>query len=711
MALSSRRGWGVIREGNEAMKKRALGTMILLVGWPLTGATPDLGQLADAMGARAGDAVVAARVGAALMLEDWMVPAAAPTNAAWLPGAVRGVPAMVLAPAPDGRREARFEGRAVRLVSLPEGAPMAEATLGGLPTAAAWHPSGAVLAVATPEGVEIRDGRTLGATGIRLVGATGPGMAFSADGMWLATGMREGGVGLWDWAEGRLAARGCPGVGRVEAVAFDGTGRWLRVGTMAGERVLDARGRGARDAWSGGLSPIAAAAFGPGGTTVVTVDSQGRVESMPWERPGKGTALLLASAPGAVSLDAKGEWVATVLGASKARLWNLGTGLPAGAWVTHPEVTRVAVGQGGGWLWTASGSSVRAVKPWVGQPVVVVSNEPVHAFVGNASGEWTVAIVGPTNAATGRVWKGDEPATEVARFPVVVPGPFDLDPTGTWVVTCRVQEGKAGRGLVQRLARTPDAPTDRPVIGPETPYDEARYAAGGRWLLARQAGVVTAWDAATGETRGKPIEGGVGTLAGVDVSPDGRWLRMEGAGGVVGLWSLESGESVAMVEPGARRGRQVNLPGARFSGDGGRVLVPDGRGGVRLVPLPPLAAAPGWLGEWARWVWGRTNAATGKEWDGLRRAVTEADARDPWTAWGRWWLADAGSRTMSPASGWTGAEWAREWAARKDPVAALEAWREGGGEGSTRAGLARQMQTNHAWGRRYRVEQGAWLAR
>jgi hypothetical protein len=52
-----------------------------------------------------------------------------------------------------------------------------------------------------------------------------------------------------------------------------------------------------------------------------------------------------------------------------------------------------------------------------------------------------------------------------------------------------------------------------------------------------------------------------------------------------------------------------------------------------------------------------------------------------------------------------------EWATRNDPVAALEAWRAGGGDGALKAALARQMQTNHAWSRPYRVEQGAWLAR
>ena len=412
-----------------------------------------------------------------------------------------------------------------------------------------------------------------------------------------------------------------------------------------------------------------------------------------------------------LAFDATGDWAAIALAPSKARLWNIKTGLPIGAWVTHPDVAHVAMGKDGSWLWTVSAQSVRALKPGPGQPVTVVSNEPVHAFRGTVSGEWMLAVVGPTNAATARVWKGDEPTKEAARFPVLVPGPFDVDPTGTWVVSARVQEGKAGTGLVQRLARTPDAPTDRPVIGPVLYHDEARYAAGGRWILARQAGVVTAWDAVTGESRGKPVQQGVSTLAGADISPDGRWLRLEGPEGVVGLWSLESGQSVAMIEPGARRGRQVNLPGPRFSRDGGRVLVPDGWGGVRVVPLPPLAPAPPWLGDWARWVWGRTNVASGPGLDALRKTVAEADAKDPWTAWGRWWLADAGSRKTSPTSGSTAVEWAMEWATRNDPVAALEAWRAGGGDGALKAALARQMQTNHAWSRPYRVEQGAWLAR
>ncbi len=500
-------------------------------------------------------------------------------------------------------------------------------------------------------------------------------------------------------------------MGRVEAVAFDVTATRLRVRTMGMERVLDVRGRGARDAWWGGLSPIAAAALGPGGTNVVTVDSQGRVECVPWERPAKGTTLLLAAAPRAVALDAKGGWAATVLGSSKARLWNVGTGLPVGAWVTHPGVTRVAVGRGGGWLWTASGTSVRAVKPGGGQPVAVVSNEPVQAFVGAASGEWMAAVVGGTNGWTARVWSGENPGVEVMRLPVPRPGPFDVDASGTWMLSGTPEGSGARGGLVQRLMRALEGPTGRPVIGPGRAFEEARYAAGGRWVLAREGGEVTVWDAGTGEARGKAIAAGGGGIAGADVSPDGRWLRWEEADGSVGLWALEAGERVARVEAGVKRGKPVDMAGSGFTGDGRRVLMPDGRGGVRLVPLPPLVAAPAWLGGWARWVWGRTNATTGAGLDALRRSVADADAKDPWTAWGRWWLADAGLRTTSPTSGSTALEWGKDWAARNDPVAAWEAWRACGGDVGMRAVLARQMQTNHAWGRRYRVEQGAWLAR
>lgn len=677
-----------------------------LVSGALVAAPAPLAQLSDDVRARPGDPVAAARLGSALAHGEWLMPAAAPPDVRWLPGAIRGTPAMGPVPSPDGRREVRCEGTILRLVSLPDGAPLSEGSLASVPLAVAWHPSGAVLAVATGAGCELRDGRTLGLKKVRLPGASGPAMAFSPDGLWLATGMAEGGVALWDWGMGQARATGGPGLGRVESVAFDATGTWLRGRTASGEAVLDARPGSAWDAGWHGLPFLAGAAFDGTGHHVVTVDEVGRVERVPWQEPGPGVRVLLASTPSSLAWDASGTWVATVMGASKARAWKFQTGLPVGAWASHPGAWTAGTDPTGSWLWSASRESVRVVRPASGELAWAGTNGPVHACVIDPGGRWVAAAMGPAGRVMATLWKADEPGREASRFALEAPLPFDLEPSGPWIVS-----GGPGGGLRQRLALTPDAPVDRPVIGAGRRLDEARYASGGRRVLAREGGVVTVWDAVSGRQVGQAVDAGALGWPGLDVSPDGRWLRVEKADGGVEAWALQTGERVASWEPPGRRVRSVVLPGSRFAPDGARMLVPEGMGGVRLVPLPPLAAAPAWLEGWARLTWGRPDGWSAAERLALEDQVRRADPRDPWTAWGRWWMADRGTRTTSPLGTARPLAWAMHWAGRNDPVAALEAWRWAPAEAGVRAALVRQMQTNQSWGRLNRIEQGAWLAR
>ena len=61
------------------MNPRALG-FLLLSAWPLMAATPHLANLAVAVARNPGDGVAAARLGAALALQDWMLPSAPPAR-------------------------------------------------------------------------------------------------------------------------------------------------------------------------------------------------------------------------------------------------------------------------------------------------------------------------------------------------------------------------------------------------------------------------------------------------------------------------------------------------------------------------------------------------------------------------------------------------------------------------------------------------------
>jgi len=672
----------------------------------LCGAPPDLPSLLGALRAQPGDPARAARLASALAHHDWMFPGMAPEETRWLTGAVRGTPSMPAARSPDGRREVRFEGALLRLVSSPDGSPMAEATAGGVVISAQWHPSGAVLALAWAGGIEIRDGRTLKAVPARWAGATGPAMAFSPDGIGLATGSASGGASLWDWAAGRLLAAGCPGMGRLESLEFDETGSWLRARTSDGEAALDARPGMAVEGWRGGAAPVVASALVLGGTRWLTVDESGAVDLAPWQGGSQGRRLLLAGVPRAIALDEAGGWAATALAPSKVRLWSLQSGWPVGAWLTHQDISDVVVAKGGAWLWTASPSSIRAHQPVPGQSSVVVSNEPVHAFQCAKSGSWIVALVGQSNALAARVWDGEKPGVEVARVPAVVPGPVDIESSGPWLLL-----GAPDAGIRQHLARTPDAPVDRPPVGAGQAWEEARYVHEGRRIIARGGNVVHVWNAIDGTSVGEAKVPAGARLADIQVSPDARWLRIEQASGLVSLAWMATGEEVASWRGMAGRGRRPALQGEAFTPDGGRVLVPDEQGGVRLIPLPPSGAAPAWLEDVARLAWGTPRGNASSAVEGLRARLAMADPRDAWTAWGQWWVAGRGNRATSPLGGLSAAALASRVAECPGPVAAMEAWRLASGDRVRRLALAAQMQTNPSWSRPYRAEQGQWLGR
>lgn len=693
------------------MRSTLLAAFLCATAWAsqacaATAPWPALAPLADALRAQPTDPTRAVRLASALAHHDWLFPGVAPDGARWLPGATRGTPALPPLPSPDGRREARWEGGTLRLVSMPEGAPMAEASMNGPVTSAQWHPAGMVLAVARADGIELRDGRTLKAVGQRLPGAIGPALAFSPDGLGLATGAAEGGVVFWDWASGRAWARGCPGMGRLEALAFDDTGRWLRARATSGEVVLETRPGLAMDGWRGGATPVVASSFPMADGRWLTIEASGAVEWKPWEGSGEGSRLLLANAPKALAIDADGAWAAVALAPSKARLWNLRTGLPVGAWLPHPEVAHVAVSQGGSFLWSASPTSIRAHQPVPGTSSLVVSNEPIHAFQGTPSGAWIAALVGPAHAASARVWDATRPGVEVARIPAPAPGAFDIDDSGTWLLV-PAEKG----GLQQRLVRTPDAPVDRPVLGAGTSWDEARYLGDDRRVVARDQQGVQVWNAIDGTRIGSARVPADVPLSRVHVSPDAQWLRFENAQGAVTLALLASGEEVASWPGTTRRARLPEIPGEPFTTDGKRVVVPDDVGGVRLIPLPPVAPAPAWLANVARIASGTPQGIPPAAITELRARIAQADPKNPWTAWGTWWLAGREARPTSPIAPLASSALADCIGSCAGPVAALEAWRWASHDPARRLALARQMQTNQAWNRPYRAEQGQGLAR
>lgn len=649
----------------------------------------------------------AQRLASALFHRDWMCPASPPL-VQWLEESPRVTDGLAV-PSPDGKRRLEVEGRRLRLVTLPDVSLMAEVEVGVAPVTVAWHPSGCVVALASERGVEIRDGRGLKVDPIRLRDAVGPALGFSGDGVWLVTGMRGGGVGLWDWAGARCVSVGVPGLARVTSARFASAGLWVSVGYPGGQMTLDARPGAAFDGWFGSTSAVQTAVFNPSGTRVVSVDVEGLVQSADGLGSGPVKRVRLAMPPRQVSLSPDDGWMGVALASSKVRMWGWSDARPMGAWISQPGAMWTAVDRGGNWLWSAGTTRVSAesMKPGKEQRHLSVSNEPVHRVVSDWQGRWVAALTGAGTNGAVRVWSMTNPAVEVAHVGVTVPGSFDMDPEGTWILL----SGTNG-GLRQVRVGVGGVISGRETLGGEARFDGARYSADGGRILTLTGTMVQVWDAQKLRAIGAAISLPGVSFERLELSKDGEFLRVEYQTGDVELRRVGTGEVVSIRwNSVGRLPRGVSLAGRRMDGEGRGVLVPDDSGGVRWVPLLPLGAAPAWLGELALAVWGAVPetavAAVGKVGEKLRLAET----KDVWTDWGRWWLSDRTMRTTSPGSSVKVSELATQLVRFEAPTALGDAVRMVPGDGAIRAAFGQQLKTNLTWDRPHRVEQGQFLTR
>ena len=118
-----------------------------------------------------------------------------------------------------------------------------------------------------------------------------------------------------------------------------------------------------------------------------------------------------------------------------------------------------------------------------------------------------------------------------------------------------------------------------------------------------------------------------------------------------------------------------------FSADGQSILTATPAGHAQIHTWPGfIYVAPEWLATLAEAVGGfrlRENGISEHLHDSaleivrLREKFESAELSDPLTAWGKWYLADRGTRTINPLSNLTVREYAKLLAAQ-EPVLALE---------------------------------------
>lgn len=663
---------------------------------------PQLPGLIEAVRTNAMDAVAASQLASALMHRDWMVPAEAPAEVRWLP-AGRNRRAEGGLVSPDGRRRLEWTESTLRVVSLPEGTPVANVEGVRAWETVQWHPGGFALALAGAQGVEIRDGRTLRTVVTNVPGAVGPALGFSAEGLWLAAGRAEGGVGLWDWAGGRLLSVGLPGWGRIDGVEFDATGRHVRIQSGQRLQVLDVRVGQALSDWHGSTTAVQTAVFTPDRRRVLSSSVDGVIQLRDVAGVEPTRLVRLALGAGAIAMTPDGAWMATRLG-DKLRLWDLGTGRPVGSWLMHPGHRGLHLSADGRVAWSASTNSLRYWWPRTSrlEPTIVVSDAMIHATVSDPGAKALAALMTGTNGLSVGVWRPGEPEKPAVVLPVWGDGVLDVDPTGEWLLTV-----STNGGVRQRRWAAGGSDPGRSDIGSGIGMRSARYSQDGRWVVTLGLdSTLQVWGAADGVAHGKALRLSGLEVGGVEVFPGGRRARIE-AGGRLAVWDLLEGRELTVPWVGGGRPLGgLGDRGSRVGADGASILVPGGDGSWRLAALPPEGHAPGWLVGMGELVWGTSAQAPAILLATVRREVWEGEPVMPWVKWGRWWMSDRGTRPVSPGTGMD----ARGLAARHLELGTvsplLEAYRLDPVGAALRVRLRQQMQTNQFWVRPFRAEQG-----
>jgi WD40 repeat protein len=187
----------------------------------------------------------------------------------------------------------------------------------------AFHPFKPLLAFACGD-VRFRDLRN-GESMNLLAGAPTDGVAsvvFSPDGKWIALGMENGQVSVWDFAIGSLLYLFNEHLADVKVLRFSHDGRWLASAGNENRVVLYDVRRGMRARLEGDGGNVSGLAFAPDDKTLVSTSDDGIIRF--WSVANHQVALMLTHGGGAVfsvAFAPDGDLMATSGADGTARLW------------------------------------------------------------------------------------------------------------------------------------------------------------------------------------------------------------------------------------------------------------------------------------------------------------------------------------------------------------------------------------------------------
>lgn len=392
------------------------------------------------------------------------------------------------------------------------------------------------------------------------------GVAYSADGRWIATSGDNGTVRLWRRGPDG-AATGPPRElggheGEVWSPVFSADSRLLvACGVDGAVSVWDLAAGGTRRVLTGHDSRVWTAAFSPDGRRLVTAADDATVRIWDPVRGGPARTVLRVGGGWQISVawSADGRHLAAGGGDGVIRLWKgAGTGTPALLRGHTGSVESLAFSRDGTSL--VSGSTDGTARRWRtdgrGTPVVLRGQNggTVESVAVSPDGH-RVAAGG--NDGTIRVFNADGDSD-----PLLLPG----HDGPVWSVTFSPDGQSLLSGSGDGTARLWEAryPGEARVLRGHTGavWCVAVSRDGGTVVSGSDDGTVRVWSP-SGAGAPRVLKGHRGAVLGVSVSPDGARAVSAGDDGTVREWDVATGRAVVLTGHDGGVWEAVALPGGR----------------------------------------------------------------------------------------------------------------------------------------------------